>query len=338
MTIGIRHEATGNRKRVKVFRLALCALLLASCTSALAQPAKIPKIGWLRARPASIPGSASVEIRTRLRELGYTEGKNIIFEYRYTEGKPERIPAAIEELVRAKVNIILASSTPEAVAARQTTKTIPIILYSGSDPVTSGLVESQARPGGNLTGFTFLAPTLASKRLELLKETLPKLANVVVLWDQEYGSSQEWKQSQLVARELGLQLQSVEIDNPENLDAALNMAIKARNGALSVTRSSLINRYQQRIVDVVARHRIPAIYARADFVANGGLMSYGANESEGYRRVAWMIDKILKGTKPADIPIERPTKFDLVINLKTAKQIGLTSPPNVLARADRVIR
>jgi putative ABC transport system substrate-binding protein len=248
------------------------------------------------------------------------------------------MPAAMNELVRAKVNLILASSTPEAVAARQATKTIPIILYSGGDPVTLGLVESQARPGGNLTGFTFLAPTLASKRLELLKETLPRLANVVVLWDQEYGSSQEWKQSQLVARELGLQLQSVEIDNAENLDAALNAAFKTRNGALSVTRSSLINRHQQKIVDLVGRHRIPAIYARADFVANGGLMSYGANEAEGYKRIAWMIDKILKGAKPADIPIEWPTKFDLVVNLETAKQIGLTIPPNVLARADRVIR
>jgi putative ABC transport system substrate-binding protein len=325
-----------------VLPLAFYALLPALCASPVrveAQPqTKIPKIGWLRARPASIPGTASVEIRAKLRELGYSEGKNIVFEYRYTEGKVERMPAAMNELVRAKVNLILASSTPEAVAARQATKTIPIILYSGGDPVTLGLVESQARPGGNLTGFTFLAPTLASKRLELLKETLPRLANVVVLWDQEYGSSQEWKQSQLVARDLGLQLQSVEIDNAENLDAALNAAFRARNSALSVTRSSLINRHQQKIVDLVGRHRLPAIYARADFVANGGLMSYGANEAEGYKRIAWMIDKILKGAKPADIPIEWPTRFDLVVNLATAKQIGLTIPPNVLARADRVIR
>jgi putative ABC transport system substrate-binding protein len=326
-----------NPKWVVFHSIAFVLVMAAGLAEAQPQ-AKIPKIGWLRARPASIPGSASVEIRAKLRELGYTEGKNIVFEYRYTEGKLERMPAAMNELVRAKVNLILASSTPEAVAARQATKTIPIILYSGGDPVALGLVESQARPGGNLTGFTFLAPTLASKRLDLLKETLPKVVNVVVLWDQEYGSSQEWKQSQLVACELGVQLQSVEIDNPENLDAALNAALKTRNGALSVTRSSLINRYQQKIVDVVGRHRIPAIYAREDFVTNGGLMSYGANESEGYKRIAWMIDKILKGAKPADIPIEWPTKFDLVVNLATAKQIGLTIPPNVLARADKVIR
>jgi putative ABC transport system substrate-binding protein len=317
------------------------AMLFALCFPAQAQQqqAKVPKIGWLRARPAFVPGSASVEIRRGLRELGYIDGKNIAFEYRYTEGKQDRLPALLDELVHLKVDVLLTSSTPEARAAKDLTKTIPIVFYSGIDPVAAGLVESLARPGGNITGFTFISPVLAGKRLELLKETIPKLSRVAVLWDpQDPGSAQEWQESQLPAREMALQLHSMEVSSGEKYESAFNEATKARSAALAVTRSPLINRNQKRIADLSAKNRLPAIYARGDFVDSGGLMSYGADQAEAYRRVASIVDKILKGRKPADIPMEQPTKFELIINLKTAKQIGLTIPPNVLARADRVIK
>ena len=203
----------------------------------------------------------------------------------------------------------------------------------------SGLVDSLARPGGNITGFTSIAAELAGKRLELLKETIPKLSRVAVLWDpQNIGSTQEWKESQLPARDLGLQLHSMEVSSADKFDAAFKEATKARSAALVVTRSAFTNSYQKRIADLAAKNRLPAIYRREDFVDSGGLMSYGADRTEPYRRAAVYVDKILKGAKPADLPVEQPTKFEFIINLKAAKQIGLTIPPNVLARADKVIK
>ena len=241
--------------------------------------------------------------------------------------------------IRLKVDVFLTSSTAETLAAKNVTSTIPIVFYSGGDPVAGGLVDSLARPGGNITGFTFISPVLAGKRLELLKETIPKLTRVAVLWEpQDPGSAQEWKESQLPARELGLQLHSMEVTSADKVESAFNEAAKARSAAFAVTRSSVINRNQKRIADLAAKNRLPAIYPRGDFIESGGLMSYGADQIEPYRRIASMVDKILKGTKPADIPVEQPRKFELIINLKAAKQIGLTIPPNVLARADRVIR
>jgi len=274
-----------------------------------------------------------------LRDLGYVEGKSIAFEYRYTEGKLDRLPALADELVRLKVDVFLTSSTAEALAAKNATSTIPIVFYSGGDPVAGGLVDSLARPGGNITGFTFISPVLAGKRLELLKETIPKLSRVAVLWEpQDPGSAQEWKESQLPARELGLQLHSMEVSSTDKVESAFNELTKARSAALAVTRSSVINRNQKRIADLAAKNRLPAIYPRGDFVDSGGLMSYGADQIEPYRRIASMVDKILKGTKPADIPVEQPTKFEFIVDLKVAKQIGLTIPPDVLARANRVIK
>ena len=317
-------------------------VFLASCVDvAQAQPqGKVAKIGWFRARPtSSSPASAHDVIRRVLRDLGYVEGKNIAFEYRYTEGKLDRLPAFVDELIRLKVDVFLTSSTAEALAAKNATSTIPIVFYSGGDPVAGGLVDSLARPGGNITGFTFISPVLAGKRLELLKETIPKLSRVALLWEpQDPGSAQEWKESQLPARELGLQLHSMEVSSADKVESAFNEATKARSAALAVTRSSVINRNQKRIADLAAKNRLPAIYPRGDFVDSGGLMSYGADQIEPYRRIASMVDKILKGTKPADIPVEQPTKFEFIVNLKTAKQIGLTIPPNVLVRADRVIK
>jgi putative ABC transport system substrate-binding protein len=301
------------------------------------QQAKIPKIGWLGARSASAPAR---ELFVReLRALGYVEGKNIAIEYRYAEGKLDRLPALADELVRLKVEVLLAPATPAAVAAKNATRTIPIVFYTGSDPVAAGLVDSLARPGGNLTGFTTIFTVLAGKRLELLKETVPKLSRVAALWNpQDAISAQQWKESQLPARELGLQLHSMEIRSANDFQSAFKEATKAGSAALAVTGSPFVQSNQKEIAELAAKNRLPAIYPDAEFVASGGLMSYGADQAEAYKRAAVLVDKILKGAKPADLPVEQPTKFELVINLKAAKQIGLTIPPNVLARADRVIK
>jgi ABC-type uncharacterized transport system substrate-binding protein len=305
---------------------------------ALAQPqSKVPKIGWLGARSASAPAR---EVFTReLRALGYAEGKNIAFEYRYAEGKLDRLPALVDELVRLNVDVLLAPSTPAAVAGKNATKTIPIVFYSGSDPVAAGLVDSLARPGGNITGFTTMSAVLAGKRLELLKETVPKLGRVAALWNpHDPISEQSWKESQLPAREMGLQLHPIEVSRADKFESAFQGAIKARSAALALMESSFFFSNQKQIVDLATKHHLAAIYGNVEFVVSGGLMSYGADRDEPYRRAASMVDKILKGTKPADLPVEQPVKFEFFINLNAAKQIGLTIPPNVLARADRIIR
>jgi putative tryptophan/tyrosine transport system substrate-binding protein len=322
-----------------VFRLALCAMLLAlSFPLEAQQPSKIPKIGWLGVRPAaSDPGAE--EFGRELRALGYVEGKNIVFEYRSADDKLDRLPALAEELVRLKVDVLLASTTPAAVAAKNATRTIPIVFYGGFDPVALGLVDSLARPGGNVTGFTSIAVVLAGKRLELLKETVPKLSRVAVLWDpQNPGSAQQWKEIQLPARELGLQLHSIEVSSADKFEAAFKEATRARSTALALLASPFFYSNQKQLADLATKNRLPAIYPRGEFVASGGLMSYGADQAESIKRVAAMVDKILKGTKPADLPVEQPMKFELIINLKTAKQIGLTIPQSVLYRADRVIK
>jgi putative ABC transport system substrate-binding protein len=316
----------------------LGAFLLAISVSAEAQQqAKVHKIGWLGTRPASGPTAGSGLIRRELQALGYVEGKNIAFEHRYTEGKLDRLPVLADELARLKVDVLLTFSTPNARAVKKVTSTIPIVFITAGDPIASGLVHSLARPGGNITGFTTISPLLVGKRLELLKETVPKVSRVAILWSQK-GSIQQWKDSQLPARELGLELHSMEVTSTDKYEIAFEEALKAGCDALVVGGSSLDNLNQKRIAALATKHRLPAIYPRADYIASGGLMSYGADRFEPYKRVTSMVDKILRGTKPADIPVEQPKKFELVINLKTAKEIGLTIPPNVLARADRVIR
>jgi ABC-type uncharacterized transport system substrate-binding protein len=324
--------------QVKFFFYILSAVILTTTDAADAQQqAKVPKIGWLGARSASAPAR---EVFTReLRSLGYTEGKNITFEYRYAEGKLDRLPALVDKLVRLNVDVLLTPSTPATVAGKNATRTIPIVFYSGSDPVAAGLVDSLARPGGNITGFTTVSAVLAGKRLELLREIVPKLARVAALWNpQDPSSAQSWKESQLPAREMGLQLHSMEVNRADKFESAFKEATKASSAALALMASPFFFSNQKQIVDLAAKHRLPAIYANGEFVASGGLMSYGADEDEAYRRAAVFVDKILKGTKPADIPVEQPTKFELVMNLKAAKQIGLAIPPNVLARADKVIK
>jgi putative ABC transport system substrate-binding protein len=328
-------------RRVFVFICLLPTVLLPSISLVDAQQqAKVPKLGWLTIGFGRGAGGAGRELfRREFRALGYVEGKNIVIEYRSTEDKPDQLPILADELVRLNVDVIATASTVGALAAKNATRTIPIVFYSSGDPVAAGLVDSLARPGGNITGFTTIGAVLAGKRLELFKETIPKLSRVAMLWNpRDAASTQQWKESQFSARELGLQLHSMEVSSADKYESAFQEATKARSNALAVTQHTLAVANQKQLAELATKHRLPAIYPREDFIASGGLMSYGADQVEPHRRVALMVDKILKGTKPADIPVEQPTKFDLIINLKAAKQIGLTIPPNVLARADRVIK
>lgn len=324
--------------------LALSAMLFALCGFAAAQPQpKIPKIGWLGARSFSGPGgrqdSGATLFVAEFSKLGYVDGKNVTIEYRYADDKFDRLPALADELVRLRVDLLLAAATVEALAAKNSTSTIPIIFFNVPDPVASGLVASLARPGRNITGFTSISAVLAGKRLELLKETVPNLSRVAVLWNpQNSASVDQWKESQQSARELGLQLHSMEVSNVDQFEHVFKEAVNTRSAAFAVTQETLLASNRKHIVDLAARHRLPAIYTQGNSVETGGLMSYGPDRIESYRRAALIADKILKGTKPADLPVEQPTKFELVISLRTAKQIGLSIPANLLARADKVIR
>jgi putative ABC transport system substrate-binding protein len=333
-----KNNQRGKPMRRTIITLVLATIFLANIFPAEAQQqAKIPKIGWLGSRSASAP--AREVFARELRSLGYVEGKSIAFEYRYAEGKLDRLPALADELVRLKVDILVSPATPAAVAAKNATRTISVVFYSGSDPVALGLVDSLARPGGNITGFTTISTELVGKRLELLKETISKLVRVAALWNpQDATSAQTWKESQLAARELGLQLHSMEVSSADKFESAFKQATKANSAALALMGSPFFFSNQKQIVDLAAKHRLPAIYSSKEFVTSGGLMSYGVDEAEPYRRVALYVDKILKGAKPADLPVEQPTKFELVINLKTAEALGLTIPPIVMMRAEKVIK
>jgi putative tryptophan/tyrosine transport system substrate-binding protein len=327
---------------IKTIVVLLVGLVLASVRPAeTQQQARVIKIGEVifGIRPGGGIGIGRELLRRELRQLGYIEGKNVVFEVRSAEGKFDRFPALADELVRLKVDVILATSFSEILAAKNATRTIPIVFMTTGDPVAAGVIDSLARPGGNLTGFTEIAAVLAGKRLELLKETVPKLSRVALLWNPgEPGSLQQWKESQLSARELGLQLHSMEVGSADKYENAFREATKAGKAALAVTQTALASSTRTQIVELAAKYRLPAIYTRRDFVESGGLMSYGSNRVEPYRRSAVMIDKILKGAKPADLPVEQPTEFELVINLKTAKALGLTIPPVVLMRAGKVIK
>ena len=303
------------------------------------QSKKVPRIGYLTANYLSTISPLIEAFGQGLRELGYVEGKNIVIEYRYADTKLDRLPALADELVRLKVDVLVVGGPPVAVAAKNATRTIPIVFYSVADPVALGLVDSLARPGGNVTGFTIITEVLAGKRLELLKETVPKLSQVAVLWNpQNPGNALQWKESQLQARALGLQLYSMEVTNADKLQTAFKEAAKARSGALAVTQDTVFGSNLKLIADLAIKYRWAAIYTRREFVETGGLMSYGADQAEQVRRVVALVDKILRGAKPGDLPVEQPMKFEFIISLKAAKQIGLTIPPNVLARADKVIK
>jgi putative ABC transport system substrate-binding protein len=318
----------------------LAAFLTTISTAQAQQTAKIHRIGFLS---GGFPGPShwTARLRAELQQFGYVEGENVVIESRFTENRFDRLPALADELVRLKLDVIVTGGQNDARAAKNATKTIPIVGLSLGDPVANGLVESLARPGGNLTGFTTITDELAGKRLELLKEIVPNLSRVALLWNSRFpDSARASKLYQTPARELNLQLHSMEVTSPDKFEPAFKEAIKARSGALAMTAGAFIatRANQERIADMAVKYRLPAISDREDYTASGGLMSYGWDDSERIKRVAVFVDKILKGTKPADIPVEQPKKFEFVINLKAAKQIGLTIPPNVLARADRVIR
>ena len=326
----------------KVTVLTLCAMLFALCFSAEAQqPKKVPRIGYLSNGDPATESTRSEGIRLALRERGYLEGQNIAIEYRYTEGKRDRLPELLAELVRLKVDIILVSGDIPVRAAKNATKTIPIVMLgTGSDPVEAGHVESLARPGGNVTGLTNLTRELGGKRLELLKEAVPKVARVAVFYDPALPPSVlEVKELlPVAARALGLTLQPWEVrraDGFEKVFAALN---KQRPDGLYVSGGPLMAANRKRIADFALKSRLPLMTDNRAAVDAGGLMSYGADVADSYRRVAYFVDRILKGAKPSDLPVEQPTKFELIINLKTAKQIGVTIAPEVLARANRLIK
>ncbi len=315
----------------------LATLLLTTASFGNAQqPVKTPKIGWLFAAAPNTPQKELVRV---LRDLGYVDGKNIVFEYRYANNKLDRLPALADELVRIKVDVLLTPGTPGALALKTATKTIPIVFFDVTDPVAAGLVDSLARPGGNITGFSSIEALLAGKRLELLKEAVPKISRVAVLWNPHDPSSvQQWKESQLAARELGLQLHSMEVSGADQFENAFKAATQMRSSALFAVSNALAASDQTRLTELATRYRLPAIYGQASFATNGGLISYGPDQTERFRRAAVMVDKILKGAKPADLPVEQPTKFEFVINLKTAKVLNLTIPQSVLYRADKVIK
>ncbi len=326
----------------KLGSFALCAMLVALGSFAEAQqPKKIARIGLLSPFSPSDTTLWHERFRQGLRDLGWVEGKNVSIEYRYAEGRTARLPDLAADLVRLKVDVIVAAVTQDILAAKNATRAIPIVMASPADPVTAGLVESLARPGGNITGLSQMAPEMAGKRLELLKEIVPTLSRVAVLWNPQNpasGSPLSWKEIQLPARELGVQLHSLEARSSNDFDKAFEDATKARAGALAIMPDPLFAGNLKRIADLAAKSRLPSIFHLSEFANSGGLVTYGPDRSDMYRRAATYVDKILKGRKPADLPVEQPRKFELVINLKTAKQIGLTIPPNVLARADKVIK
>jgi ABC-type uncharacterized transport system substrate-binding protein len=299
------------------------------------QAKKVPRIGYLSAR-----ADEKLEaFRQGLRALGYVEGKNIIIEYRYLEGKTEPIPDLTAELVRLNVDVIVTSTTLAAQVARKLTTTIPIIVVGVGDPVATGLVASLARPGGNITGLSGLAPELSGKRLELLQEAFPKVSRVGVFWNPASPSNAlGWKETGVAGRAAGIQLKSLEVKGPDDFERVFKTAAKERVNALIVIRDNVTNVNKQKIIAFAAKHRLPAMYPDTEYVENGGLMSYAPDFLDIFRRAATHVDKILKGTKPADIPVEQPMKFEFVVNLKTATQTALTVPPNVLVRANRVIK
>ncbi|MGZ8483736.1 MAG: ABC transporter substrate-binding protein [Candidatus Binatia bacterium] len=326
--------------RNKIFSLALCTLLLAFSVSTEAQqPTKIRRIGYLGATSLSIIPARIDAFRQGLRELGYVEGKNIVVDYRWAEGKMERLPELATELVRLKVDVIVTSGPTVTRAAKEALVTIPIVMANDTDPVGNGFVASLARPGGNITGLATFAPELSGKQLELLNEIVPKLSRVAVLGNStQPGNALALREIELAARAFKVKLQNLDVVDPTEIETAFRAASKGRAEALLVLGGPVLFSNRKQIIDFAGKNRLPAIYERLEHVEAGGLMTYGPNINELHRRAATYVDKILKGRTPAELPVEQPIKFEFIVNLKAAKQIGLTVPPNVLARADRVIR
>jgi putative ABC transport system substrate-binding protein len=319
------------------------SLLAAPLAAQAQQAAKVYRIGILGNVPLTDPGGARLwEVFIQgLRDLGYVEDRNLMIEYRSAEGKPERLPALAAELVGLKVDVIVAPNTPAALAAKQATRILPIVFIGAGDPVTSGLVTSLARPGGNVTGLSVLSTELVGKWLELLQQAVPGVGRVAALWQpgamDERTDRDMFKGAEVAARALGVRLQFVEARGPADFERAFSDMIRANADALTVRPAPMFISERRRLVDLAAKNRLPAVYAWREFVDAGGLMAYGPTGADLYQRAATYVDKILRGAKPADLPVEQPTKFELSINLKTAKALGLTIPQSVLGRADHVV-
>jgi len=317
---------------------AMLAFLLGVAAEAQ-QPTKNPRIGYLSGSSPSTSPARREAFRQGLRELGYVEGKNIVIEQRYAEGKFDRLPALAAELVRLKVDIIVTAGPQTTRPAKQATSTIPIVMAQDPDPVGNGFVASLARPGGNITGLATFAPELSGKQLELLKETVPKLSHVAVFGTSiNPGNAQNLREVELAAKAFGVKLQYLDVLSPKDFETAFRAPSKGLADAVLMLPGSVLGLQRAQLADLAVKSRLPAIYPQAEFTEAGGLMYYGTNTPDLFRRAATYVDKILKGAKPADLPVEQPTKFEFIINLKAAKQIGLTVPPNVLARADKVIK
>jgi putative tryptophan/tyrosine transport system substrate-binding protein len=328
-------------KRVAVPSILVAVVLLAVAVIAEAQqPKKVPKIGYLTGASPSFEAHRLVGFRQGLRDLSYIEGENILVEYRYAEGNLDRIPGLVGELVQLKVDVLVSGNFQAIRRAKQASKTIPIVMVTTVDPVATGLVDSLARPGGNITGLTKLTRELSEKRLELLKEAVPGITRVGVLGDaDEENAAIGFKEYEAAARALKITLQSLGVRGPNpDFEGVFQAAAKGRVSGLITIRGAVVNPHTKRIADLAIKNRLPSMSEGSDYVEAGALASYSANEADSYRRLAYYVDRILKGAKPADLPVEQPTKFELVINLKTAKQIGVTIPPEVLARANRLVK
>ena len=302
-------------------------------------PAKIPRIGYLNASSASSAASRVEAFRQGMRELGYVDGKNIVVEYRFAEGKLDRLSQLLAELVKLNVDIIVSGGPTVTRPAKAATSTIPIVMGFDDDPIGSGFVANLARPGGNITGLSTLAPEISGKQLEILKEIIAKLSRVAVLGSStRSGKALSLKEMELAGAALKVQIQYLDIQESKDIETAFGAASKARADAVVVLGSPTLNLRRTQVIDLAVNNRMPGVYAQPEYIEAGGLMYYGPSFTDIFRRAATYVDKILKGAKPADLPVEQPKKFEFIVNLKAAKQIGLTVPPNVLARADRVIR
>ena len=334
----VRREEKKMKRRI--FAVALCTVLFALCVSAHAQqPTKIPRIGLLFTATPSAAAARIEAFRQGLRELGYVEGKNILIEQRYAEGQLNHMNELAAELVRLKVDVIVTIGPAATRPAKEATTAIPIVMGVDDDPVGNGFVASLARPGGNITGLASLAPEIGGKQLELLKEIVPRLSRVAVLGTStQPGNAQSLREAEVAAQALAVKLQYLDVLSPKDIEPVFRTASNGRAEAVLVVRASVFFSHRKQIVDLAAKRQLPAMYYTTEYVEEGGLMTYGVSITDLFRRAATYVDKILKGARPAELPIEQPTKFELVINLKTAKRIGLTISPNVLARADRVIK
>ena len=344
MTVrGEQLAVSGKKRMTRTVFVSICVLLAVFLLSIslveAQQPRKVPRIGFLSAlSPDGVPAWLEA-FRQGLRDLGYVEGKNIVIEWRYAEGKLNRLPSLANELVSLKVDVIVSSGPAVTRTVKEATSTIPIVMGFDNDPVGSGFVASLGRPGGNIMGLSNFAPEMSGKRLELLKEIVPKLSRVAVFGSStQPGNAQMLKETELAAGTFGVQLQYLNVLSPKDIELVFRAASNGRADAILILSIPFVLSHRTQLADLAVKSRLPAIYSQPENTEAGGLMYYGVNTPDLFRRAAIYVDKILKGIKPADLPIEQPRKFELIINLKTAKQIGLTIPPNVLARADKVIR